>query len=75
MTAGLQCRACGTSDFAPVLSLGSTPLANALLTEDDLSAPEPTYPLEVVFCRQCTLVQLTVSVPPEQLFRDYAYFS
>ena len=37
--------------------------------------PSRPIPLEVVFCRQCTLVQLTVSVPPEQLFRDYAYFS
>ena len=69
------CRSCGSSDLAPVLSLGETPLANALLTEADLARPEPRYPLDVVFCTACTLVQITETVPPELLFRDYVYFS
>lgn len=73
--AELRCRACGAANFFPVLSLGRTPLANALLDEADLSTPEPTYPLDVVLCRACSLVQITLSVPPEQLFLDYAYFS
>ena len=47
------------------------PLANAFLTQERLNEPEPTYPLEVVFCSSCSLVQLTVSVPPEQIFREY----
>ena len=51
------------------------PLANAFLTQERLNEPEPTYPLEVVFCSSCSLVQLTVSVPPEQIFREYLYFS
>jgi SAM-dependent methyltransferase len=59
----------------PVLDLGRTPLANALLSVEDLERPEAVFPLAVVFCPTCTLVQLTVSVPPEQLFREYAYFS
>jgi hypothetical protein len=58
-----------------VLSLGSTPLANALLRPEDLNQPEPRYPLDLVFCRGCTLVQITETVPPEQLFRNYLYFS
>ena len=33
------------------------------------------YPLEIVRCPVCTLVQITETVPPETLFRDYAYFS
>jgi SAM-dependent methyltransferase len=45
------------------------------LTEEQLSGDEPTYPLELVFCPHCTLVQITETVPPEILFRDYAYFS
>lgn len=51
------------------------PLANALLSEEQLGQPEPTYPLELAFCPGCTLVQITETVPPEILFRDYAYFS
>jgi SAM-dependent methyltransferase len=51
------------------------PLANSLLRADQLSAPEPTFPLDLVFCPECGLVQITETVPPEQLFRDYPYFS
>jgi SAM-dependent methyltransferase len=69
------CRSCGATDLRPVLSLGQTPLANSLLTADQLNGPEPTYPLDVVFCPACTLVQITETVPPEQLFSDYLYFS
>lgn len=70
-----HCRACSCSSTLPVLSLGRTALANALLREDDLDQPEPTYPLDVVFCPDCTLVQITETVPPETLFRNYVYFS
>ncbi|MBX3226833.1 MAG: class I SAM-dependent methyltransferase [Labilithrix sp.] len=69
------CRSCGGAELAPVLSLGSTPLANALLTEADLDEPEPKFPLELVFCPACTLVQITEEVPPETMFGEYLYFS
>jgi hypothetical protein len=69
------CRSCGSADLHPVLSLGSTPLANSLLTEAQLGEPEPTYPLDLHLCRVCALVQITETVPPEVLFRDYLYFS
>jgi len=51
------------------------PLANALLTAEQLADPEETYPLNLVFCPHCTLVQITETVAPEKLFRDYFYFS
>jgi SAM-dependent methyltransferase len=70
-----ECRSCGQRNLADILCLGRTPLANALLTEEQLRMPEPTYPLELVFCPDCTLVQITEMVPPEELFRDYVYFS
>jgi len=69
------CRSCGYAQLQEVLSLGCTPLANALLTAEQLKQPEDTYPLELVFCSQCSLVQLTESVSPEKLFREYLYFS
>lgn len=58
-----------------VLSLGRTPLANALLGAEQLDQPEPTYPLDLAFCPHCALVQITETVPPEKLFREYLYFS
>jgi SAM-dependent methyltransferase len=46
-----------------------------LLTKAQLKDPEPTYPLDLAFCRACSLLQITETVPPETLFRDYLYFS
>lgn len=58
-----------------MLSFGHTPLANGLLTGAQLHALEETYPLDLVFCPTCTLVQITETVSPEKLFRQYFYFS
>jgi SAM-dependent methyltransferase len=69
------CRSCGEIGLRPILSLGRTPLANALLTADELGQPEPTYPLDLAFCPSCKLVQITETVPPEKLFSEYFYFS
>ena len=51
------------------------PLANALVAPEQLGHAEPTYPLDLVFCPHCALVQITETVPPEVLFREYLYFS
>jgi SAM-dependent methyltransferase len=75
MSAETACRSCGATALTPVLDLGSTPLANRLPTAEQLREPEPIYPLELVFCPRCTLLQITQTVPPEILFRDYLYFS
>jgi SAM-dependent methyltransferase len=70
-----HCRSCQQAGLRTFLSLGRTPLANALLTADELTGSESTYPLDLAFCPHCCLVQITETVPPEQLFRDYLYFS
>lgn len=71
----IACRSCGNTALLPILSLGRLPLANALLTQSQLTLPEESFPLDLVFCPQCTLVQITETVSPETLFRDYLYFS
>ncbi|MEK6334536.1 MAG: class I SAM-dependent methyltransferase [Acidobacteriota bacterium] len=71
----ISCRGCGAGGLEMVLSLGRTPLANSLLTAEQLKEPQDTYPLDLVFCPACTLVQITETVPPEKLFREYLYFS
>ncbi|MFH1039284.1 MAG: class I SAM-dependent methyltransferase [PVC group bacterium] len=70
-----QCRLCGEKKLEPVFSFGMVPLANSLLADEQLELPEPAYPLDLVFCPRCTLVQITYTVPPETLFRHYLYFS
>jgi SAM-dependent methyltransferase len=58
------------------LDLGETPLADRLLTAEDLDGPEFFAPLKVMFCPDCTLVQISETVSPEILFGDdYPYFS
>jgi SAM-dependent methyltransferase len=69
------CRSCASADLSVVLSLGSTPLANSLVPKDGLSGTEPKFPLTLVFCGDCSLVQILETVPPEVLFREYLYFS
>jgi SAM-dependent methyltransferase len=68
------CRSCGSSDFAPVLDLGMQPLANGYREPGDVS-PEARYPLALVRCRPCSLVQLTGTIPPKLMFDTYHYFS
>jgi SAM-dependent methyltransferase len=51
------------------------PLANRLLTHEQLDIAEPSYPLDLVHCPRCALAQITETVPPEELFHNYVYFS
>ncbi|MCK5145256.1 class I SAM-dependent methyltransferase [bacterium] len=69
------CRACGRRGLDIVLSLGQTPLANSLLDEQYPETPEAEFPLELALCTNCSLAQLTETVSPETMFRDYFYFS
>lgn len=69
------CRSCGSSELEVILTLGRTPLANALLTAEQLGLPEDEFPLDLAFCRKCALVQILETVSPERLFRYYLYFS
>ena len=69
------CRSCGVNNLELILSLGDMPLANGLLTEEQLGEPEATFPLDVAFCPDCTLLQVTETVPPEAIFCDYPYLS
>lgn len=69
------CLVCESSRIEPFLDLGETALANKFLTAEELSRPEPAYPLRVGCCRDCTHVQLLERVPPSDMFTDYLYLS
>jgi SAM-dependent methyltransferase len=70
------CRCCGSARLETFLDLGNTPLADRLLTKEDIGNKELTFPLRVAFCHECSLVQITETVSPEILFADaYPYFS
>ena len=67
----LACRLCGAEPLTDILDLGSQPLANSLV--DQPNGNEAMIPLELVFCRECELAQLSVDVDPAVLFRDYVW--
>jgi SAM-dependent methyltransferase len=70
------CRSCGGSRLDVFLKLGETPLADRLVSEANAAMPEPHFPLDVAFCQDCSLVQITETVDPRILFADaYPYYS
>ena len=76
MAESTVCRSCGSDRIERFLSLGETPLADALVAPERAGDDERRYPLDVSFCPECSLVQITEEVPPEELFvNNYLYFS
>ena len=72
----MKCRHCGSTLSLPFLDLGSAPPSNAYLSEESLRQPEITYPLRVLVCEGCWLVQTEDYAGREALFTaEYAYFS
>jgi predicted TPR repeat methyltransferase len=52
-----------------------SPLCESYLTADQIDQMEPYFPLHVLVCGECFLVQLQEYVRPEHIFTEYAYFS
>ncbi len=72
----MKCRHCGAQLSHEFIDLGSSPPSNAYLTEKTLSQPEKHYPLKVIVCIECWLVQTEDCAGVEELFdADYAYYS
>lgn len=68
------CRSCGGKQLEELLDLGSMPLANELPSEP--GEEQIRYPLGVVLCGACSLVQSSFRVPGRILFgQSYPYFS
>ena len=74
--APMKCRHCSAAVTLPFLDLGSAPPSNAYLDAAALNAPETWFPLRVLVCENCWLVQTEDHAGREALFtEDYAYFS
>jgi SAM-dependent methyltransferase len=75
MTSMHACRLCGTVLARTFVDLGTSPLCESYVSADQFDEPEMFYPLRVLVCDECLLVQLPAHVAGEQIFSDYAYFS
>jgi SAM-dependent methyltransferase len=72
----MRCRHCGSELELPFVDLGTAPPSNAYLSAEQLRAPEKWYPLRVLVCSNCWLVQTEDYVGADELFSpEYAYFS
>lgn len=72
----MKCRHCETTLTHILIDLGAAPPSNAYLTEKMLSEPEVWFPLKIMVCEQCWLVQTEDFVGAGEMFSDnYAYFS
>ncbi len=71
-----NCRSCGAEELVEILDLGFAPPSNALLSKEDLSKGEIHYPLVLLFCQECKLVQTRDFHSGYALFTpDYPYLS
>jgi hypothetical protein len=70
-----KCRFCGEILKHTFVDLGMQPLCESYVEADHLNKMEPFYPLRTYVCHKCNLVQLEEYVAPEDIFREYAYFS
>lgn len=69
------CRFCQSPLTRSFVDLGMSPLANALISQEQRSQAELFYPLHAYLCDHCLLVQLSEFASPQTIFSDYSYFS
>ena len=70
-----QCRLCNAPLTTTFVDLGMSPLCESILAADQIDQMEPFFPLHVLVCNNCFLVQLREYVKPESIFTEYDYFS
>lgn len=69
-----DCRFCQSQNMVTILDFGNVPLAGGFLKESDF-AEEKFFPLDLNFCNECSLVQVSNVVSAETMFKNYFYFS
>jgi dTDP-4-dehydrorhamnose reductase len=70
-----HCRICGSADLVKYLDLGMMPLANNLAPTAAAARAMNRFPMQVQYCEDCSLSQLTVVVDPREMFSHYTYRS
>lgn len=68
-----ECRICRSKDLIDVIDLAVQPIPNGFLTKELLKQKEEKYPLAVVFCNYCSLMQLKYLVNAKVMFENYIY--
>jgi len=69
-----ECRICSSTELELIIDLGEQPWGNHFLLREEIGK-EPFYPLQVVYCTNCTAAQLDFTIPKEIMFSDHTYLS
>jgi hypothetical protein len=69
-----KCRSCGETKFRSILNLGRHPWCGDFLSKNRLGK-EKYYPLNLIYCMKCELLQLDFTVPKEKMFSNHSYLS
>lgn len=70
----IACRSCNSSNLSKILSLGNHGLSDFIEMSDQRKIPK--YPLQLILCKNCNLLQMRHTTPPDQLYTDrYGYRS
>lgn len=69
-----DCRGCHSNQLLKFLDYGTVPLAGDFLKPNQVGR-ESVYPMDLSFCENCSLVQITNVVSADELFTDYRYLS
>ncbi|RVD59195.1 class I SAM-dependent methyltransferase [Mesorhizobium sp. M2D.F.Ca.ET.185.01.1.1] len=72
---GRRCRLCAAPLHHTFVDLGMSPPCESFIPPDHLGNVEAYYPLHVMVCEECFLVQLPEHITPQEIFTEYAYFS
>jgi hypothetical protein len=70
-----KCRMCNAPLTTTFVDLGMSPLCESVLSYAQIDQMEPFFPLHVLVCNNCFLVQLREYIKPESIFTEYDYFS
>lgn len=70
----MNCRSCNSTNLTSILNLGDHPWCNDFLTKE-LLGKEDKYPLNLVQCDDCELLQLNYTVSKEVMFKNHTYVS
>lgn len=70
-----NCRTCNSTNLTKYLDLGMIPLVNQLGKTKYDAMNMAQFPLEILFCSDCGLSQLSQVVNPKIMFSDYPYRS
>jgi hypothetical protein len=70
----MKCKSCNSENISSILDLGYHPWCNNFLKEEELGKEEK-YPLHLVHCDDCELLQLNFTVPKEVMFKNHTYVS